>query len=401
MTHGNTEQSAWWNPDAANDPWRNPESHAVVEHTVSDQPPPTEPLPQPSAAPPARTGLGTMIVLSMVVALVAGTLGAAIGVYATRTGGGFIGGGSISGADPVTDRELDSAAEVVDEVMPSVVTVLTPGGGNGSGFFVSDDGLVMTNAHVVEGSDSPQVQMSDGDVHESEVVGSDPETDVAVLQVEGDDFQPVVFADSDELNVGDPALAIGAPLGLSSTVTQGMVSALDRPVVTEDFEGDTAAIMAAVQTDAAINPGNSGGPLTDAAGQVIGVNTAIAGFSDEQGQAGSIGIGFAIPINQARRVADELVEIGEASRTVMGAEVGDTAAGIGVELTSVVSGSPADDAGLNDGDVVTTFNGATVTENVELVALVRKYAPGTTVEVEYQRSGAEFTTDVTLVADSD
>ena len=401
MTHGNTEHSAWWNPDAANDPWRNPESHAVVEHTVHDQPPPTEPLPQPSATPPARTGLGTMIVLSMVVALVAGTLGAAMGVYATRTGSGFIGGGSISGADPVTERELDSAAEVVDEVMPSVVTVLTPGGGNGSGFFVSDDGLIMTNAHVVEGSESPQVQMSDGEVHESEVVGTDPETDVAVLQVEGDDFQPVVFADSDELNVGDPALAIGAPLGLSSTVTQGMVSALDRPVVTEDFEGDTAAIMAAVQTDAAINPGNSGGPLTDAAGQVIGVNTAIAGFSDEQGQAGSIGIGFAIPINQARRVADELVEIGEASRTVMGAEVGDTAAGIGVELTSVVSGSPADDAGLNDGDVVTSFNGATVTENVELVALVRKYAPGTTVEVEYQRSGAEFTTDVTLVADSD
>ncbi|QSB04599.1 S1C family serine protease [Natronoglycomyces albus] len=399
MTYGNTEPSAWWNPDAEQDPWRNPHSHAVVEHTAAPVGPPTEPLPEPEPVSTARTPLGVVVAVSVVVALVAGTLGAALGIYASRAGGGFA-SGPISGADPITDREMSSAAEVVDNLMPSVVTVLTAGGGNGSGFFISEDGLVMTNAHVVDGSSSLQVQLSNGEVHQGELIGSDPETDVAVLKVEGEDFPPVVFADSDELNVGDPALAVGAPLGLSSTVTQGMISALDRPVVTEDNMGDTAAIMAAVQTDAAINPGNSGGPLTDAGGQVIGVNTAIAGFSDERGNAGSIGIGFAIPINHARRIAEELVATGSASRTVMGAEVGASSIGVGVELSTIVPGSPAEEAGLEDGDIVTSFNGATVTDNLELVALVRKYAPGTTVEVVYQRNGAENSTEVTLAADT-
>ncbi|MFC3491119.1 S1C family serine protease [Glycomyces rhizosphaerae] len=394
-------QSVWWHPAAASDPWRDPSSHAVIQtHAVPYAPAP-EPLPaRPARA--ARPALGLVVAVSAVTALIAGILGAAIGIWATRSGPG---GGSITGAEPQTERDVTSVAGVVEQIMPSVVTVLTADGGNGSGFIVSDDGYVMTNHHVVVGGgteapESLQVLFSDGNVTSAEVIGSDPDSDVAVLRIDGDEHPAMVLADSDQVAVGDPVLAVGAPLGLSSTVTEGIVSAIDRPVLTENNNGEVESVMAAIQTDAAINPGNSGGPLTDIGGQVIGINTAIASTAAE-GEAGNIGIGFAIPINQAKRIADEIVATGSASHTVLGAELGESELGVGVTLDKVVAGSPADDAGLQDGDVLTSFNGNMVAENTELIALIRKLAPGTVVTVVYERDGQEHSAQVTLEAASD
>jgi putative serine protease PepD len=365
-------------------------------------PPPTEPLPEPRRAEQRPASLGVVVAVAAVVSLIAGTLGAAIGVWATRT---TTTGGTLTGAEPQVDREFGSVAEVVSDIMPSVVTVLTSGGGNGSGFIVSDDGYILTNHHVVaaggQAASQLQVLMNSGEVEPAEVIGSDADSDVAVIKIGGGDHPAMVLADSDALAVGDPVLAVGAPLGLSSTVTQGIISALDRPVLTQNEAGEVEAVMAAIQTDAAINPGNSGGPLTDSGGQVIGINTAIASFASEGEQAGNIGIGFAIPINQAKRIADEIIETGSASRTVLGAELGDSQLGIGVTLSAIQAGSPAEAAGLRDGDILTNFNGKTITENTELVALVRKLAPGTTVTVVYLRDGEEGSAQVTLAAASD
>ncbi|WP_026922503.1 S1C family serine protease [Glycomyces arizonensis] len=397
------QHSAWWNPDAPADPWRDPGSHAVIQTHPVPAAPAIEPLaPRPQA--PQRVGLGLVVAVSAVVALVAGTLGAAIGIWATRSDSL---GGTITGAEPDVDRDPDSVAGVVASIMPSVVTVLTAGGGNGSGFVVSDDGYIMTNHHVVVGGGSEpaeqlQVIFNDGEIVTADVIGSDPDSDVAVLKIDSDEDHPaMVLADSDQMAVGDPVLAIGAPLGLSSTVTEGIVSAIDRPVLTQNSSGEVEAVMAAIQTDAAINPGNSGGPLTDIGGQVIGINTAIASTAAEGEQAGNIGIGFAIPINQAKRIADEIIETGSASHSVIGAELGESDLGVGVTLSRILPDSPAEQAGLQDGDVLTSFDGQTVTENTELVALIRKLAPGTTVTVVYERDGQEDSAQVTLGAASD
>ena len=394
--------SAWWNPEAPSDPWRDPGSRAVIETRPAPAAPPLEPL-QPRPAPAQRVGLGMVVVVSAIVSLIAGTLGAAIGIWATRTDSL---GGTITGADPQVERDADSVAGVVEGIMPSVVTVLTAGGGNGSGFIVSDDGYVMTNHHVVVGggsepADELQVLFNDGEVAVAEVVGSDPDSDVAVLKLDIGERPAMVLADSDQMAVGDPVLAIGAPLGLSSTVTEGIVSAIDRPVLTQNSSGEIESVMAAIQTDAAINPGNSGGPLTDIGGQVIGINTAIASTAAEGEQAGSIGIGFAIPINQAKRIADEIIATGSASQTVIGAELGEDTLGVGVTLSKILPDSPAADAGLQDGDVITHFNDETITENTQLIALIRKLAPGTAVTVVYERDGQEASAQITLAAASD
>ncbi|GAB3221592.1 hypothetical protein GCM10027447_07400 [Glycomyces halotolerans] len=396
------QHSAWWHPEAESDPWRDPYSHAVIETRPAPAAPPIEPLP-PHRETAARTGLGVVIAVSAIVALIAGTLGSAIGIWATRAD---VLGGTITGAEPRTDRDPDSVAGVVEGLMPSVVTVLTAGGGNGSGFIVSEDGYVLTNHHVVTGggtepAEQLRVLFSNGELATAEVVGSDPDSDVAVLDLEGEDHPAMVLADSDLVAVGDPVLAVGAPLGLSSTVTEGIVSAIDRPVLTQNSSGEVESVMAAIQTDAAINPGNSGGPLTDIGGQVIGINTAIASTAADSAEAGSIGIGFAIPINQAKRIADELIATGTASQTVIGAELGDSELGVGVTLERIVPGSPAEKAGLQDGDVLISFNGKTVTDNTELVALVRKLAPGDTVTVVYERDGEESSAQVTLAASGD
>jgi putative serine protease PepD len=351
-----------------------------------------------------RPALRLVFLVAVVTALLAGGLGGALGyVVAARTGGPAVtGDGS---APPLAKRPPDSVAGVVKQVMPSLVTVLIKkgsDGGTGAGFVISADGYVVTNQHVALGAgrnSSLMVVFSDGTSASAKLVGTSAESDIAVLKVARNDLKPVTFGDSEQVAVGDPVIAVGAPLGLQNTVTTGVVSALDRAVTSG--EGDPS-VFAAIQTDAPINPGNSGGALLDTGGRVIGVNTEIYTLkSGVDSKGGSIGLGFAIPINQAKRVATEIVRTGHARSTVFGAEVDQDYRSVngGVLLSSVVAGGPADKAGLKSDDVVTKLGGRPLQEPIDLVALTRKYAPGTVVSVVYVRGGTQHTIRITLGAD--
>nr|BFE67654.1 hypothetical protein GCM10020092_009550 [Actinoplanes digitatis] len=284
----------------------------------------TGPQPEPVADPNApRRSLAPIMLICLVTALLAGGLGGTLGyVFATHSG---VGGGTQLGGAPLAapsaaQRPPDSMAGVADQVMPSVVTVRVTGA-IGSGFVVSPDGYVITNDHVVEGSDGTMsVSFSDGSSTSATVVGRDPESDIAVIKVAKKNLTVVRLGDSDSIAVGDPVLAFGSPLALVNTVTQGIVSALDRTIQAGD-PGGTVRYYAAIQTDAAVNQGNSGGPLVDAAGRVVGVNSVIRSVGGSDTEAGNIGLAFAIPINQAKRVAKDIIDFGKARRTVIGAEV--------------------------------------------------------------------------------
>jgi putative serine protease PepD len=265
---------------------------------------------------------------------------------------------------------------------------------------VSADGYVVTIDHVVEGADDTMsVVFSDGSTAPAKLVGRDPQSDVAVIKVAKSGLPAVAIGDSDAIAVGDPVLAFGSPLALRNTVTYGIVSALDRTI--EAGDANTTRYYAAIQTDAAVNQGNSGGPLVNAAGQVIGVNSVIRSVGGTETEAGNIGLAFAIPINQAERVAIDIIDHGKARRTVIGAEVvtGGTSTS-GARLRSVEPAGPAAAAGLKSGDVVTKIDGHVLEDGTDLIALVRKYDPGATVSVEYRRGTKTETASVTLVADS-
>jgi putative serine protease PepD len=283
------------------------------------------------------------------------------------------------------------------------------GSGSGSGVVLTADGYALTNNHVVAGGgngSAVQVRTSDGTLYDAEIVGTDPASDLAVLRLDGaDDLTPATFADSDDVQVGDIAVAIGAPLGLTNTVTDGIISATDRAVATGSTQDD-ATVLDALQTDAAINPGNSGGALVNGAGEVIGINTAIAtvasGVPGSQSQAGNIGVGFAIPSNTAERIAREIIETGSATRAFLGVTARNASdgrnaeVGTGAEINSVERDSAAADAGLRPGDVVTAVGDRPVTSSTELTAAIRSHAPGETVELTLRSGGEERTVEVAL-----
>jgi putative serine protease PepD len=400
----NAANSPWWS-DALADPWRDPAAPAAVVVTSStSNAPPLEPAATPMGEG-MRRGLGLVVLVSVITALLAGALGGTLGfVFASRAGvsrGPQLGGGNPA---PLTQRAPDSLAGVVKKVLPSVITVKVHAGGAtnlGSGFIVSSDGYAITNDHVVAGaSGSTQVTFSDGNTVSAKVVGSDPESDVAVLKLDAANLTPIQFGDSDSAQVGDPVLAIGSPLALANTVTYGIVSAVDRPIAAGEAGGPTR-YYAAIQTDAAVNHGNSGGPLVDAAGRVVGINAVIKSLASDQEQAGNVGLAFAIPINQAKRIAQDIVGTGKARRTVIGAELESSYRGPngGVRIQAVTDGGPAASAGLHPGDVLTRISGAQLGEPGDLIALVRKYAPGAGVSVEYTRDGAKHNAQVVLAAD--
>ncbi|PWU47946.1 peptidase S1, partial [Micromonospora globispora] len=305
----------------------------------------------------------------------------------------------------LAQRKPESLAGVAEKVLPSVVTVRVSSLGGiseGSGFIVSADGHVVTNDHVVSGgTGKASVIFNDGTSALGTVVGQDPESDIAVIKVSRTGLKPVEFGDSDALAVGDPVLAIGSPLSLANTVTAGIVSALDRTMQAGE-PGGPVRYYAAIQTDAAVNHGNSGGPLVDAAGRVVGVNSTIKSLVADGQEAGNIGLAFAIPINQAKRVTQDIIGTGKARRTVIGAQVGGigVASGAGVRLNAVEPSGPAAAAGLKAGDVILRLNGRPMTEPTDLVALVRKYAPGSVVTVEYRRGSTRQNASVTLAADA-
>lgn len=308
---------------------------------------------------------------------------------------------------PVTSSSADDPdwRAVADAVRPSVVAidVRTPGGtGQGSGVVVDDAGHVLTNDHVVGDAvdGGIVVTLHDGRVLEAEVVGTDPTTDLAVVRLldPPDDLVAATLGDSDEVRVGDPVMAVGNPLGLDSTVTTGIVSALDRPVTTQ---GETSAVVTnAIQVDAAINPGNSGGPLFDARGRVVGITSSIAMLPG--GQSGSIGLGFAIPSDLAERVAGELVEDGTAEHAFLGVGLADGTAEVdgvtrrGAVVREVTEGSPADEAGLAEGDVVVAIGDDPVSGAESLTAFVREHSAGEEATLTVVRDGEQRTVDVTF-----
>ena len=270
--------------------------------------------------------------------------------------------------------------------------------GSGSGFFVSADGLILTNHHVAGGADSVIVRMVDGREYVAEVVGSDEPSDIAVIRVEGSNFPFLELGDSDALRVGEWVLAIGAPFGLASTVTQGIVSAKSRGVGILEYEDF-------IQTDASINLGNSGGPLIDLNGRVVGVNTAI--FSTSRGMPGSVGIGLAIPINSVKLVRDELIASGTVTRGFVGVSMRDLtpdlaeAFGVdrnaGVLVVEVLPGSPAEQAGLRRGDIIVEYDGTGVSTSTAFRTRVAFTKPGETREIVVLRDGRRVQTDLTLV----
>jgi putative serine protease PepD len=290
------------------------------------------------------------------------------------------------------------------------------GSGSGSGVIMSADGYVLTNNHVVTLDSSTtdatvQVRTSDGTLYDARVVGTDPTSDLAVVKLsDASGLTPATFADSDDVQVGDLAVAIGAPLGLSNTVTDGIISATNRAVATGSDQEQT--VIDALQTDAAINPGNSGGPLVNASGQVVGINTAIASVAtsdlpgQQSAQSGNIGVGFAIPSDTAKRIAQEIIDTGKATHALLGVSAttasdnAGSAVGTGAELASVQGGSPAADAGLRAGDVITAVGDRVVTSSTELTAAVRSAKPGDTVTLTVRRGSDTTKVDVTLDAAS-
>jgi putative serine protease PepD len=288
-----------------------------------------------------------------------------------------------------------SISEIYEQAAPGVVQITTDAGGfgplgaeqaTGSGFIIDDEGHIITNHHVVEGAQSVTVRFSDGEEASATVVGSDPSTDIALLDLEDvdRDLQPLELGSSESLEIGDSVVAIGSPFGLQGTVTSGIVSGLDRSIRAPDG----FAIDGVIQTDAALNSGNSGGPLLDAEGRVVGVNSQI-----ESRDGGNVGIGYAVPIEIAREVVDQLREGGEVEHAYLGVRLEDADDGVRLE---VVDGSPADDAGLEDGDVVTAVDGDSVDTVADLRAAVSAKQPGDRVTLEIRRDGDTQTIDIRL-----
>lgn len=405
----------------------------------------------PSSSPkPRRVGLGVAAAV-VAAALIGGASGA--GITALMTGGE--GEGTVLESTTNGERIVINDTESVNQISavaaaasPSVVTIAVTGGqgqGTGSGVILSEDGYVLTNTHVVTldgatGDPSIQVKTDDGRLYEAELIGTDPLSDLAVIKlVDASGLEPIEFADSDELNVGDTAIAIGAPLGLSGTVTNGIVSALNRSIDVQsaaapetpddgsqgegegeqgespfDFwnfdvpgqegapsQGSGLISIPVIQTDAAINPGNSGGALLDSEGRLIGVNVAILSAGGASPEAGNIGVGFAVPSNLAERVANEIIEDGAATHGLLGATVTSAqAAGEGTTVGALISevspGGAAEAAGLAAGDVVTALNGIPITDQTDLTAQVRALPGGADAELTYTRDGESSTVTVTL-----
>jgi putative serine protease PepD len=371
---------------------------------------------QPAPAPARGRVPGWLWPVVTVVALLLGVVGGVAGGAAYESWHGHRTEGRLSGglgdAGTVSERPLPagnhSVASVARQLLPSTIQVLAQyhgkkDGATGSGFVLDSAGHYITNNHVVADavSNGGPIEIVDqqGDKYPATVVGRSPTYDLAVLYVKsGPSLPPASLGSARLLRVGDQVVAFGSPLGLSSTVTSGIVSALNRPVTTSDTASEASSYINAVQTDAAINPGNSGGPLVDLTGQVVGVNSAIATTgSSGTGQAGNIGVGFAIPIDQVKITADQILRTGEARYPVIGASVNTGAStDTGAKILAVKSSSPAAEAGLRKGDLITEVAGEPVADGIALIVAIRAHQPGDTVPFTVQRDGSSMSLRITL-----
>jgi putative serine protease PepD len=394
-------------------------------------PPPTAPdgpfgysqQPQTMSTPPPRPVGGRrfgalLVAAALVVGGAAGVGGAAAFTALDDDGNGS---SSDSGTAPTASQVVnapdspagdESVEQVAQSVLPSVVELDvegSQGAGSGSGIIIDSSGLILTNNHVAEIAENGgriTVSFHDGTKADGEIVGTDPLTDTALVQakdVEG--LTPATIGKSANLDVGEQVVAVGSPYGLDATVTSGIVSALNRPVaVGQDAEGNSTTYPA-IQTDAAINPGNSGGPLVDMQGRVVGINASIR--TANTGSEGSIGLGFAIPIDEVLPIVEQMKDGETPTHARLGITVRNAADTTGAEITDgaeiqeITNGSAADDAGLEQGDVITKIDDHLVSSSDSLVATVRSYRPGDQVEVTYERDGDTNTTTLTLGSDAD
>lgn len=358
---------------------------------------------------PSQSGLGRAISLrtAILIALVVGVVGGAFG--ASSSGSLFGRSVNLVKTTSAVERPAGSVAEIAQRVLPSVVSIEAQsgrGGSTGSGFIIDSRGYILTNNHVIASSAMSggdiRVRLNDGFSYDAKVIGRDSSYDLAVIKIVAPNLKALQFGDSDEVAVGDSVIAIGSPLGLSGTVTLGIISAKDRAVTAGGDDAESAFINA-LQTDAAINPGNSGGPLVNSTGAVIGVNSAIASLGTSfSGQSGSIGLGFAIPINRARKTADQLIKTGKATYPVMGISVDMNYSGDGAMIAktgvAIVPGGAAAKAGLKAGDIITEIDGRAITSSDELIVAIRSHNVGEKIEVTYKRNGVSKTVTLTLSA---
>ncbi|GAA3627916.1 hypothetical protein GCM10022200_07990 [Microbacterium awajiense] len=453
-----SQPAGGWQQPAATPRYQPPQGYPTPSSTETGPTSPIAPLGAapatgtiPTAAvtapprPRGKVGAGKVAGILVAAALVGGAAGLG-GAYAGTAL--FAPEGTLPAAGPSAVTVNDSGSvnqttAIAAKVVPSVVTIQasgSTGSGTGSGVVLTEDGYVVTNTHVVtldgaSGDATIRVTTSDGDVYDASIVGTDPTYDLAVIKLEGaEGMTPIEFASSSQLNVGDQTVAIGAPLGLSNTVTTGIVSALNRSIEIAssavpdtgdeedqspqeqqqdspfffDFgqgQGQAQASetikIAVIQTDAAINPGNSGGALVDDEGRLIGINVAIASAGGSSGAAGSIGVGFSIPSDIVQRITDDLIADGAATHGLLGASVqsaeyveGSTMTG--AYIAEVVEGGAAAAGGLQVGDIVTGFNGVPITDSVDLTAQVRAAAAGSDATVTFVRDGETRTIDVVL-----
>ncbi|MFI6120181.1 trypsin-like peptidase domain-containing protein [Streptomyces sp. NPDC051064] len=388
------------------DPWGTP-SQQPLSHPGPAQGP--DPRPRGSRR-------GSVLVGAALLALVAGGIGGGIGAYVERNGGLTTVELPQAGRDN-GGRAPDSVAGIASSALPSVVTLHVNGSaesGTGTGFVLDDKGHILTNNHVVAPAGSTgdiTVTFSGGESAPAELVGKDSGYDLAVVKVTGvSGLKPLPLGNSDNVQVGDPVVAIGAPFDLSNTVTSGIISAKQRPITAggEKGDGTDVSYVDALQTDAPINPGNSGGPLVDAEARVIGINSAIraadSGSGLDGGQSGSIGLGFAIPINQGKRVAEELINTGKATHPVIGVTLDMEFTGDGAKVggkvadggAAVTEGGPADKAGIRSGDIITEVEGQRVHSGEELIVKIRAHRPGDRLRLVLTRGGKDLSMTLAL-----
>jgi putative serine protease PepD len=391
----------------------------------------TVPLPseEPVGGTAPRRHLKAAVVLGTT-AFVFGAGGVGVGAAVANDSGSSTFSGLSTPTSTVSPSALTTNpktyAGIAAKVLPSVVSIDVTGtnqSDTGSGVVLSSNGYILTNNHVVAAAangGSTSVTFNDGSTKSAKVVGTDALDDLAVLKVSKTGLSAASLGNSAAIQVGDPVLAVGSPLGLSGTVTSGIVSAINRPVETQSdsqqqqdpfglgggSQSATPTVIDAIQTDAAINPGNSGGALVDAAGQVIGINSAIAslgGSSLGGSQSGNIGVGFAIPINQAKTIANELIKTGHATHPLLGVSLLDQTTSTGVDravVHTVTSGGPADKAGIKAGDVITAVDGARTAGADAVIASIRSHQPGQRVTVTIERGGSSRTVTAVLTAES-
>ncbi|MFB4422130.1 S1C family serine protease [Streptomyces sp. QL37] len=389
------------------DPWGSTSPQQPLSHPDPGQGPDTR---------SRRSRRGSLLVGAALLALVAGGIGGGIGAYVERNGGLTTVELPQSGRDD-GGRAPDSVAGIASSALPSVVTLHVNGSaesGTGTGFVLDDKGHILTNNHVVAPAGSTgdiTVTFSGGESAPAELVGKDSGYDLAVVKVTGvSGLKPLPLGNSDNVQVGDPVVAIGAPFDLSNTVTSGIISAKQRPITAggEKGDGTDVSYVDALQTDAPINPGNSGGPLVDAEARVIGINSAIraadSGSALDGGQSGSIGLGFAIPINQGKRVAEELINTGKATHPVIGVTLDMEFTGDGAKVggkvadggAAVTEGGPADKAGIREGDIITEVEGQRVHSGEELIVKIRAHRPGDRLGLVLTRGGKDLSMTLTL-----